>query len=148
MPAVKYNIYAEQGADQVIWLEYYYKNGPRIDISNFTAEMQVRRSFRDTGVLMFASTSGLTGGGITGDFIIGSTMSSGVPGIGGISMNVSLTGGVGFTGGIRIKLDRMTMDNMPAGKHVYDLKLINNLNQAMRFTEGTFEVPAQVTRSK
>lgn len=147
MPAVKYNIYAEQGADQVIWLEYYYKNGPRIDISNFTAEMQVRRSVKDSGVLIFVSTSGLTGGGLTGEFIAGSTMSPGIPGLGGISMNVSLTGGVGFTGGIRIKIDRPTMDNIPHGKHVYDLKLINNLNQSMRFTEGTFEVPPQVTRT-
>jgi len=147
MPAIKNDIYAEQGANQVIYLEYYYKNGPYIDLSNFTGEMQVRRSVKDNGVLLFASTSGLTGGGITGEFIIGSTSAPGIPGIGGISLNVSITGGVGYTGGLKISIDRTTMDNIPSGNHVYDLKLINNINQAMRFMEGVFVVPRQVTRS-
>jgi hypothetical protein len=147
MPAIKNDIYAEQGANQVIYLEYYYKNGPYIDLSNFTAEMQVRRSVKDTGILIFASTAGLTGGGITGEFIMGSTLTPGIPGIGGISLNVSITGGVGYTGGIKISLDRPTMDNIPGGNHVYDLKLINNLNQSMRFMEGVFVVPRQVTRN-
>jgi hypothetical protein len=147
MPASKIDIYAEQGVSQYIWLEYYYKNGPHIDLSNFTGQMQVRRSKRDTGVLIFLSSYGLTGGGITGEFIAGSTLNPGVAGIGGISLNVSFTGGVGFTGGIGIRIDRTTMDNIPGGKHVYDLKLINNINQSMRFIEGVFEVPAQVTRA-
>jgi hypothetical protein len=147
MPASKIDIYAEQGVNQFIWLEYYYKKGPQIDLSNFTAEMQVRRSIKDNGVLIFASSGGLTGGGITGEFIVGSTAMPGIPGLGGISLNVSFTGAVGYTGGISIKIDRNTMDNIPSGKHVYDLKLINNLNQSMRFIEGLFEVPAQVTRN-
>jgi hypothetical protein len=79
MPAIKNDIYAEQGANQVIYLEYYYKNGPYIDLYIFTAEMQVRRSVIDTGILIIASTAGLTGGGITGEFIMGSTLTPGIP---------------------------------------------------------------------
>jgi hypothetical protein len=145
MPAVKLDLYTEQGADQIIWFEYFYKDGPHIDLTNFTGELQVRRSIKDNGVLIYLSNYGLTGGGISAEFIVGSTATPGIPGIGGISMNASVTGG-SYTGGILMKIDRTTMDNIPGGKHVYDFKLINNLNQAMRFTEGVFTVSPQVTR--
>lgn len=142
MPASRYDIYAEQGTTFKLHLHYKYSGGTGIDLSNFTGAMQVRRSSKDDKVILFLTDSGLTGGGITGEFSIG----SGIAGVGGISFNTSISGGTGYTGGIFIKADATTMKNAPYGKHFYDLELTNTLGEVIRLIEGTFEVSREITR--
>ena len=142
MPASRYDIYAEQGTTFKLHLHYKYSGGTGIDLSNFTGAMQVRRSSKDDQVILFLTDSGLTGGGITGEFSIG----SGIAGVGGISFNTSISGGTGYTGGIFIKADATTMKNAPYGKHFYDLELTNTLGEVIRLIEGTFEVSREITR--
>jgi len=142
MPASRYDIYAEQGTTFKLHLHYKYSGGTGIDLSNFTGAMQVRRSSKDDKVILFLTNRGITGGGITGEFSIG----SGIAGVGGISFNTSISGGTGYTGGIFIKADATTMKNAPYGKHFYDLELTNTLGEVIRLIEGTFEVSREITR--
>jgi hypothetical protein len=144
MPAARYDIYAEQGSTFKLHLQYKYTGGTGIDLANFSGEMQVRRSSKDDKVVLYLSNSGLTGGGITGEFTPGI---DGIAGIGGISFNTSIAGLTGSTGGILIKIDKTTMKNVPAGKHFYDFELTNTINETSRLFEGTFEVSREITRS-
>jgi hypothetical protein len=142
MPASRYDIYAEQGSTFKLHLHYKYSGGTGIDLSNFTGAMQVRRSSKDDQVILFFTDNGVTGGGITGEFNIG----SGIAGIGGISFNTSIAGESSYTGGIFIRADATTMKNTPYGKHFYDLELTNSLGEVQRLIEGTFEISREITR--
>jgi hypothetical protein len=142
MPASRYDIYAEQGTTFKLHLHYKYSGGTGIDLLNYTGAMQVRKSAKDDKVILFLTNRGITGGGITGEFSIG----SGIAGVGGISFNTSISGGTGYTGGIFIKADATTMKNAPYGKHFYDLELTNTLGEVIRLIEGTFEVSREITR--
>jgi len=143
MPASRYDIYTEQGANFKLHLHYKYSGGTGIDLSNFTGAMQVRRSSKDDDVVLFFSNNGVTGGGITGEFTVGL---NGIFGNGGISFNTSISGGTGYTGGILIRADATTMKNAPAGKHFYDLELTNALGEVQRLIEGSFEISREITR--
>jgi len=144
MAASRYDIYAEQGSTLKLHLWYKYSGGTGINLANFRGEMQVRRSSKDPNVLLYFTNNGVTGGGITGDFSPGTTQ--GVGGVGGISFNTDIYGNSGFTGGIYIRADATTMKNLPYGKHFYDLELTSPVNEVMRFIEGSFEVPREITR--
>lgn len=142
MPASRYDIYAEQGTTFKLHLDYKYQGGTGIDLSNFSGEMQVRRSSKDNSMILFLTDDGITGGGITGEFSLG----GGVAGIGGISFNTSVVGVTGYTGGILIRIDSNTMKNVPSGKHFYDFEMTNTLGEVMRLIEGSFEVSREITR--
>lgn len=142
MPASRYDIYAEQGTTFKLHLDYKYQGGTGIDLSNFTGEMQVRRSSKDSGVLIFLTDNGVTGGGITGEFNVG----GGIAGVGGISFNTAVDGTDGYTGGILFRVDSTTMKNVPSGKHFYDFEMTNTIGEVMRLIEGTFEVSREITR--
>ena len=142
MPASRYDIYAEQGTTFKLHLDYKYQGGTGIDLSNFTGEIQVRRSSKDSGILIFLTDNGVTGGGITGEFNIG----GGIAGVGGISFNTAVDGTDGYTGGILFGVDSTTMKNVPSGKHFYDFEMTNTLGEVMRLIEGTFEVSREITR--
>lgn len=143
MPASRYDIKAEQGATFKLHFHYKFSGGTGIDIGNFTGRMQVRRSYKDPNVILFLTESGVTGGGITGEFDPGI---DGIAGIGGISFNTSISGTTGFTGGIFLRVDADTMSNVPYGKHFYDLELKNSIGEVMRFVEGSFDVSREITR--
>jgi hypothetical protein len=143
MPASRYDIYAEQGSTFKLHLDYKYKGGTGIDLTNFTGELQVRRSEKDNQVVLFLTDVGVTGGGTTGEFTIGV---DGVAGIGGISFNTSTSGTSGYTGGIMFKVDKTTMKSVPAGKHFYDFEITNSLGETYRLVEGSFEVSREITK--
>lgn len=143
MPASRYDIYSEQGSTFKLHLDYRYKGGTGIDLSNFTGALQVRKSAKDNKVLLFFTQNGITGGGVTGEFTAGV---DGVAGIGGISFNTSIAGLSGYTGGMLLRVDSNTMKNVPAGKHFYDLELTNSIGEVQRFIEGAFEVSREITR--
>jgi len=145
MPASRYDIIADQGSTFKLWMEYKYLGGTGIDLSNFQGDLQVRRSQKDDEVILYFSNSGVTGGGVTGEFTVGV---DGIAGVGGISFNTSISGGTGYTGGIFIRANYDTMKNVPQGKHFYDLKLTNTLGEKITLLEGAFEIPRrQITRT-
>jgi len=147
MPAGEYDISAEQGASFTLALTYKDNNNAVIDLTEYNARMQVRRSVTDNQALLFlsgATSSGsLTGGGSTGEFTTGST--AGQTGTGGIQVNTSSTGGTGTTGGIYISVDYATMANVPSGNHVYDIE-VHAGTTVDRILKGRFEVSAEVTK--
>jgi len=145
MPASNYDISTDQGSTLRLFVEYQTSGSTGIDLNSYSASMQVRRTYNDTDILLFLTGTTLagavTGGGSTGEFILG----SGVSGTGGILLNASLTGAYGHTGGIYIDTDATTMSNIPAGKHLYDLEL--NLDGVVtKIMKGRFEVYPEITR--
>lgn len=145
MPAGVYNINAEQGANFSLHLRYSDSGGNYINITDFLTRMQVRKSPSKTKAVLFLSENGVTGGGVTGEFEIG----SGVSGDSdyGIARNASITGGTGHTGGMLITIDANTMKNCPHGNHFYDIELENSSTGAVtRLLQGRFSVEREVTR--
>ena len=148
MPAGEYDILTEQGTSYSLGLSYKDSTNNNIDLSSYTARMQVRRSVSDTQALLFLTgntySGSLTGGGFTAEFsTTGDT--SGVQGVGGIQLNTSSTGGTGTTGGIYVSIDSATMTNVPAGKHRYDIEIVAGTT-VTKLLKGTFEVDAEVTK--
>lgn len=147
MPAGVYNILAEQGANFSLHLQYSDAADLPIDMNQYNARMQVRKSAEKTNPLLFLTEFGLTGGGTasSGEFVVGG--SGGVSGVGGISLNTSKTGGSDHFGGILIEIDSETMSNCPYGNHFYDIE-INHIEtgSVSRILKGRFTVDREVTR--
>lgn len=142
MKAGNYDISLDQGSTFVFHLTYQDSSGNAIDLSSYTASMQVRRSAIDPDIILdVSSAGGVTGGGTTGEFSSG----GGSAGVGGMTLNGSTVGVAGTTGGIYIKIDTDTMKNVPAGRHRYDFELTNSGN-VNKILTGRFEVDAEVTR--
>ena len=153
MPAGVYNINAEQGVTFKLHLSYKDSSDEPVDLIDYTARMQVRRSPEDSDLLLFVTgstmnnTSGsvhngsLTGGGDTGEFVAG----AGIAGTGDIKLNSNSLGGTGTTGGILISLDAVSMSNCPKGNHFYDLEIVTG-ETVTRLVEGRFSVDREITR--
>lgn len=141
MSAARYDIYAEQGTTFKLYFGWKL-NGNPVDLNGYSGELQVRRSIKDDKAILYLTTTGVTGGGNTGDFIPGV---NGIFGVGGISFNTSIDG-TGETGGILFKIDDNTMTNAIPGRHFYDFKITNNSGDVKRLVEGVFEISKQVTR--
>ena len=142
MKAGNYDISLDQGSTFVFHLTYQDSSGTAIDLSSYTASMQVRRSTTDPDILLdISSAGGVTGGGSPGEYSSG----GGSAGVGGMTLNASVVGAAGTTGGIYIKIDADTMKNVPHGKHRYDFELTNS-GTVDKILNGRFEVDAEVTR--
>jgi hypothetical protein len=141
MSAARYDIYAEQGTTFKLYFNWKL-NGVPVNLSGYSGDFQVRRSLKDEKALLYVTTNGVTGGGITGDFTPGV---DGILGVGGISFNTSING-TGETGGILFKIDDTTMTRVIPGKHFYDFKIKNTSGDVKRLIEGTFDISKQITR--
>ena len=153
MASGRYDITAEQGVTFKLHLLYKDCNDTSIDLNNFTARMQVRRSSEDSNLVLFVTGStmnnstgvlhsgSLTGGGSTGEFDIG----SGVTGNGNIKLNSSTLGKTGTSGGILISMDANTLSNCPKGNHFYDLEIVTG-ETVTRLIQGRFTVGREITR--
>jgi hypothetical protein len=148
-----HDIFVEQGGSFTLHMNYQNNDGTGLTLDAYTAQMQVRRSAEDPQMLLWVSgttasyTTGnphsgsVTGGGDTGEFSTG----SGVSGTGNITLDVTVSGATGSTGGILVTIDADTMANVPAGRHVYDIELYKG-NTTNKLLKGRFEVEAEVTR--
>jgi len=133
--SANYDIPAEQGSDFFLHIRYLDEDGVPVDLTNYTAKMQVRRSYEMDGVLAVWTSSprGATVG-LTGEY-------------GGITLNCSTAGVTGFTGGILLTGTGTGMKNMPIGKFVYDLQIASITGgNIVRLIDGRFDSSAQVTR--
>ncbi len=147
MKSGNYDISVDQGSTLVFHLTYQDSAGTAIDLASYSASMQVRRSTIDSDLILNISTTGVTGGGSTGEYASGGSLGHAYSGMtlngGTVGVKAPQMGGV--TGGIYILVDADTMKNVPAGKHVYDLELTTgtDVNKILR---GRFEVEGEVTR--
>lgn len=140
MASAYYDINAQQNSTFIFHLEYYEDNGNLIDLSGFTARFHVRPNTTTPIKYLEISTSGVTGGGITGEW----SGTGGVAGSGGISVNVGETGAA-FTGGMLITADATTMGNVRAGTWKYSLDLTRGVTTE-EIMNGQFIVAPKVTR--
>lgn len=143
MASGNYDIFVEQGTTFTLYLNYKNTGGSSINLSGYTAEMQVRRSTESSKRLLQVDGHGVTGGGSTGEWTPGNTF-QGILGTGGISVNSGTGPGV-LTGGIYINVDAPTTTNIPTGNHVYDLQLVQGAT-VDRILQGRFVVDREVTR--
>ena len=140
--AATYTITHDKGTTFKLYAVYKSSTGGAIDLTGQTASMQIRKSPDDSDIVLFVTNTGVTGGGSTGEFTLG----SGVTGSGGITLNSNSTGSTtGTTGGIFIRFDATTSSNLPTGRFFYDLEL-NNSGEVSRLIEGRFETKANITR--
>jgi hypothetical protein len=150
MKSGKYDIQVDQGSTFVFHITYQNSTGVAIDLASYTAAMQVRRSVIDTDLILdISSTSGVTGGGTTGEFISGVSGPSGGGSASlttsGITLNGTTAGLSSNTGGIYFEIDADTMKYVPSGKHVYDIELTTS-GTVHKILSGRFEVEGEVTR--
>ena len=141
MPAGHYDIHAEQGTTFQLYMLYRDAEKTPINLANSTAEMQVRRSRSSDSLLLQVTTEGVTGGGEPGEWI---GVTGGVAGVGGITLNENLEE-TAVTGGISIQVDADTMQNIPSGRHFYDIE-IRQGTVVDRLLEGRFVVDDGVVR--
>ena len=150
--ASEVDIIIDQGTSFAYHMEWTDDNGNSVDLSQYTAKMDVRRStIADKKLLsMHGGTvdsdgnpfnRGITHGGSTGEFSEG----SGFAGTGGIKLGVTSTGATGMSGGVLIEIDSTSSNNIPSGRHFYDLELDSGTS-VVRFIQGRFEVNGSVTR--
>lgn len=91
--------------------------GQPVDLSGYTAAMQIRRTPESTATLV--SLTSANGGGIVID---------------------------GPNGRVNIEISASTTGTFPAGKYVFDLVLTDTLSKKKRLVEGAVRVDAGVTR--
>jgi hypothetical protein len=141
MASAYYDINTQQNSTFNFHLEYYDDNGNPINLSEYTARFHVRPSTTSGSKYLEITTSGVTGGGTTGEW---SGTTGGVSGSGRIYLNTGETGGV-FTGGMLITADATTMGNVRVGSWKYSLDLTLGVTTE-ELMNGQFVVSPKVTR--
>jgi len=140
MASAYYDINAQQHSTLNFHAEYYDDNGNAVDLTGYTARFHVRPNNDSSKLYLMITTSGVTGGGVTGEF--GAT--AGISGSGGIFLNTGETGGV-FTGGILITADATTMGYVRGGSWKYSLDLTKGVTTE-ELMQGQFVVAPKTTR--
>lgn len=116
MSAGRYNINAEQGATFQQQLVYRDSSNALVNLTGFTARMQVRATIDDTAVTLSLTTE-------NGRIALGGAL-------GTVTLTVSAT----------------DMAAVVAGQYVYDLELVSSGGIVTRLMQGAFIVDAEVTR--
>jgi hypothetical protein len=132
----KYDLSIDQGSNFSLWIQYLTDGNTAVDLSPYTAEMQIKRYRGADYPLIFVDTNGLTYG-YTGGY------TTGIAGIGNIDLNKNYDG-TGLTGGIAIDIDGDATESLPYGKYFYDLKLIIGTTYSQRLLQGRVSVDPKV----
>jgi len=122
-----YDIYVYKGNSFILDFKYTDKLNRGIDLSNYEANLHIRRSAYTNKLVAQLNENyptGCFGGGLTGDFYAGEGFTGYT---GGLILNYD-----GITGNIRIHLDSETCFSIPVGKHFYDLELVDSLSGIQR----------------
>lgn len=119
MPATTHDIIIEQGATFTLQLVYKTSAGVAVDLTGYSARMQVRESYpADTALLSFTSA----GGGIT---------------LGGAAGTILIEASDETTAAI---------DTRQTVWGVYDLELVPPDGRAIRLLEGAAQIRPEATR--
>ena len=114
--AGQYNIVTDQGATFSRNLFWKDKNGNAINLTDYTARMQVRQRFVSTStVLSLTSPSG----------------------------GITLGGG---SGSVVVTASASTMAAVAGGDYLYDLEMVASNGVVTRLLQGSFTVRPEVTR--
>lgn len=140
MASAYYDINAQQHSTLNFHVEYYDNQKNPINLTGYTARFHVRPNNDSSKLYLMITTSGVTGGGLTGEF--GAT--AGISGSGGIFLNTGETGGV-FTGGILITADATTMGYVRTGSWKYSLDITKGVTTE-ELMQGQFVVSPKNTR--
>jgi len=116
MPAGQYAIYAEQGATLERIITYTDSAEAIINLTGYTAKMQVRTSAESATAILTLS-----------------------------NLNEAITIN-GAAGTLTIELSALTMSAITPGIYVYDLEITAPSGKVTRLIEGRFYVKAEVTR--
>ena len=111
----KVNFNAPQGSTFTRTLVYKV-DSVAVDLTGYSARMQVRKSVTDSSTLLSLSTD-------TGEIVI-----------------------TGSTGTITITINATSMSSISAGNWVYDLEIVSSGGVVTRLIEGRFIVTPEVTR--
>lgn len=135
--AVTYDITADQGAN--LHLSFRWRQprtvdqvtdgepGTPVDLTGYTARMQVRRTLDAPEVLLELTTSGTTA-----RIVLGAVTPDDTP--------------VPASGIVTLWVEATPMESIPAGSFVYDLEMVSPSGFVTRFVEGKLKVLAEVTR--
>ncbi len=126
MPAAQYDLNVDRGSTTKITLEIEDTAGGPVDLSNYDAEIQVRRSIEDDKMVCRLTTAwpqGCFGPSVAGEF----EKDHGVTGYtGGIILNYQ-----GVTGKILIEIDsKSSYWGFQRPRSFYDLRLTNNADNS------------------
>ena len=139
--SAKHDITANQGETPNFHVLYTDNDGTGVDLTNYTAEMKVKRSSKGTQLLHLTSIAAGQGTGITAG-ITGASYGM----TGGISLNRSAGNSGGQTGGILVIAGATAMSFVPEGRHLYDLELKTPQGSKVRLIEGRFESDSEITK--
>ena len=134
MPA-NYDIKISQGDTLTLHLLYQDVSSNSIDLANYEAEMQVRRSPDSSSYLLYITSNpnGLTYG------ITGST--------GGIRLNRNKGNTGSETGGILLSLGATATSYVPHGKHHYDIEIRNTATGVVtKLIQGNYDSIFEITK--
>ena len=115
MAAGTHNFTLEQGVDFERVMEWT-DNGTAVNLSGFSARMQVRKTPAEPTVALSFTTANST-----------------------IVLNA-------VSGSITLKASAIATSAVPPGVYVYDLELISGAGLVTRLLNGTFTMDAEVTR--
>lgn len=115
-PAGNYNIITDQGATFSRTLTWTDSAGTAVNLTGYTARMQVRTDYETTGTPVLSLTTE------NGKIVLG-----------------------GSAGTIALGVPASDMASVVAGSYVYDLELVSGV-VVVRLVQGTFTVRAEVTR--
>jgi len=141
--SARYDITSNQGETLNLHIFYTDSNDVGIDLSSYTAEMKVKRTFLgDDSLLFLTDVSSGEGTGITAGFT-GATAGL----TGGIFLNRNIGNSGGQTGGILIIAGSTATSYVPDGRHQYDMEIkYTPTGETTRVIEGRFESDGEVTR--
>ena len=144
MASAQYDITAQQYAPFIFHAEYLGTTGAGINLSEYTSRFHVRANTDSNAKFLEITTSGVTTGGSTGEFVTGSTTKAGLSGSGKIYHNTGETGG-SLTGGILITVDATSMGYVRSGSWQYSLDVTKGTTTDELLT-GRFIVLPKITR--
>lgn len=116
MAAAKYDIVIEKGTDYSLELTWKDSEGSPIDLTGYTARMQVRPSVMSPEVLLEATTE-------NGNMTLGGT-----------------------SGGITIAFSNVETTPVDKNSGVYDLEIVSPTGSVKRLLEGGVTLKPEVTR--
>jgi hypothetical protein len=113
--ATAYNIAIDQGADWYLTVTYQNPAGTPVNLTGYTAALQIRQNFSDANAELTLTTAN-----------------------GGIVITAS-------TGTLAIHATAALTLAIGAGAYVYDIKITSSAGIVTRLTQGSFQVNAAVT---